>query len=678
MRPGARRLELWRQLLVRGLVLVALGALALSGDAGAWGATLGMLGVGVGWTLRGRPAQVEAWNVLTALVAVGCLLAPSLLNLPWSWMGVTLLVYLQVHRARVGEGTDDDRLALLFALLMVLLSATSTRSGWMAVVMLALITGLPVVLTLLRLRELEDAHAARHHPLGGDGRARLLIAMAPASLLLTAFFFAVIPRLNAEALASLATPQVMPGYDDGQVELGLLGEVKDNPELVMRATVTDAQGRTLRGPFYFRGTALDRFDGRRWWASDAALRVGMQRLPPAVDPGRARPGELRQELLVEALADAPVFAIPTATRVVVDEPLRRGVLGAWRLSGDPRPRRVVVLSDPNAGGAAAASAARGLLPTASMTGLPADLDPRILELAERLTEGADTPQAKARAIVDALRSGYRYTLIPPPALARQPLSAFLFESREGHCEYFATALAVLLRASGVPAVLALGFYGGDWNEVGGYLVIRQTHAHAWVEAELGPGQWVRLDATPAGEYADDPGGAVGQLADLLRSRWGSWVIDYDLDQQIGGVRSLQLALAPTASPSGPAPGLPGFAPLLLVLFAPLIAVGAGVRGFRRWALGPRTRPPPASPVARIHARARRLVARRGWAIPPSLPPVEAARWLAGEAGEAARPLEALAWIHYRSRYADARDPDALAQAKACLAALKRLPSRSRT
>ncbi|MEM6459676.1 MAG: transglutaminaseTgpA domain-containing protein [Planctomycetota bacterium] len=122
---------------------------------------------------------------------------------------------------------------------------------------------------------------------------------------------------------------------------------------------------------------------------------------------------------------------------------------------------------------------------------------------ERDPEARHTPDdlRAAAALADHLRRRYAYDLDNPPARAgADPTSVFLFESRRGHCELFAAALVGLCRSVGIPARMVTGFHAGEFNTLGGYYVVRPTHAHAWAEVDAGPGVgWVTLDPTPGDE-----------------------------------------------------------------------------------------------------------------------------------------------------------------------------------
>src|SRR5262249_29888870 len=125
--------------------------------------------------------------------------------------------------------------------------------------------------------------------------------------------------------------------------------------------------------------------------------------------------------------------------------------------------------------------------------LPPDLDPRLRTLGA-VVAGTGTPLERAQRIADWLRTSFTYTRTPNDRATPAPLTTFLLERRSGHCEYFASALAVLLRTRGVPARVVNGFVGGEPDPETGWIRVRRYHAHSWVEVHDG-GWWI-VDPTP--------------------------------------------------------------------------------------------------------------------------------------------------------------------------------------
>ena len=161
------------------------------------------------------------------------------------------------------------------------------------------------------------------------------------------------------------------------------------------------------------------------------------------------------------------------------------------------------------------------------------LDPRVMALAQTITAGAKNDYERARAIERYLRTDFRYSLEPLEHEVDDPLAHFLFVSKKGHCEYFASAMGVLLRAVWVPSRVVTGFQSGTFNPLSGWHVVRASDAHSWVEAWV-PGEgWLTFDPTPS-----DPGGGatalsrLGLWADAASVFWQEWVLGYDLDRQL--------------------------------------------------------------------------------------------------------------------------------------------------
>jgi len=126
-----------------------------------------------------------------------------------------------------------------------------------------------------------------------------------------------------------------------------------------------------------------------------------------------------------------------------------------------------------------------------------------------------------------LRDHYRYTLHLPATVQKDPLANFLFERKEGHCEYFASAMAVMLRGLGIPARVVNGFRGGEFNDLSGQYLVRARDAHSWVEAYFPRHGWVSFDPTPASSLPLSKGGwnRVSLYLDAMTSFWRKWIVE---------------------------------------------------------------------------------------------------------------------------------------------------------
>ena len=195
--------------------------------------------------------------------------------------------------------------------------------------------------------------------------------------------------------------------------------------------------------------------------------------------------------------------------------------------------------------------------------LPDSLDQKIKDLAERITIGASTDTEKVTALMNYYRNGgFEYSLTPGEMSGKNWAWEFLTDRKRGFCSHFATTFVMLARSLGVPARVVTGFQGGDYNPVGSYYIVRNSHAHAWCEVFIDDNRWVRLDPTAvvapyrfqgnADELNTDSRArnregffsSVGQYFenhwDNLNSMWYRWVIGFDNFQQQEFLRMLNL------------------------------------------------------------------------------------------------------------------------------------------
>jgi transglutaminase-like putative cysteine protease len=160
------------------------------------------------------------------------------------------------------------------------------------------------------------------------------------------------------------------------------------------------------------------------------------------------------------------------------------------------------------------------------------LDVRISKLAEDITATAPSNYDKAVALEQYLSTHFGYTLELPRTLPHDPLANFLFERKKGHCEYFASSMAVMLRSLRIPSRIVTGFRGGEFNDLTGQYVVRSSDAHSWVEAYFPGSGWISFDPTPAGSLPTRTGWSRMQLyMDAAASFWREWIINYDVSHQ---------------------------------------------------------------------------------------------------------------------------------------------------
>jgi hypothetical protein len=389
--------------------------------------------------------------------------------------------------------------------------------------------------------------------------AALSVALGAIALGIVLFFF--FPRFNAGYLGRTSfSPSLMTGFSEN-VELGQIGEIKKNSEVVMRVQT----GRPIGyDRLRWRGIALTTFDGRRWTTLDHRPRELHPRedgwIDTADQPQKTEapaPGILFT-IFLEPLATDAIFVPGKVIKLQGNftgeggnsfAAMRRSYIfrdftgtllnpfhnySAIRYAGFSR------LTSLNASKLRAASTDYSPDVVETYLQLPAQLDPRIPELAKQITRDAKTPFDKALMIESYLRDRFTYTLTLTGQPGDDPLAHFLFETHAGHCEYFASAMTIMLRTIGVPSREVNGFLPGEYNDLGGDYIVRTSDAHSWVEVYFPGNEWQVFDPTPAAlENSASIITRLGQYADWLEITWSEWVVGYDFAHQLVLAQNVQ-------------------------------------------------------------------------------------------------------------------------------------------
>ena len=369
-------------------------------------------------------------------------------------------------------------------------------------------------------------------------RLSLLSALVALGILaLTGGLFFLLPRTAEAAFSRLIAHRVfLPGFSN-QVNLGDIGQIKTSSRPVMHIRIDSA---LAVGPMKWRGAALSEFDGKRWTnpsRQPEIIPVENEHvvLAPAGLPGR----RVNYRVELEELENDTLLFFAGTPEILElrARALYRSDTASYRL-GHAVPQGfhydVYSLLDVPPESAPIRFLAP-VLPLAARERylqLPT-LDSRIAELGRQFAANATGDLARARAVERHLRSDYGYVLELPDREVADPLAHFLFVRRKGHCEYFASSMAVMLRSLGIPARLATGFQSGVYNPVSGLWLVRASDAHSWVEAWIPGYGWTTFDPTPADSNA---GGLaiLGRLAlylDAAGTFWQEWVMTYDVARQ---------------------------------------------------------------------------------------------------------------------------------------------------
>jgi transglutaminase-like putative cysteine protease len=324
-----------------------------------------------------------------------------------------------------------------------------------------------------------------------------------------------------------------------RVELGEIGTIKQSDAVVMRVK-TDRSPSDLPADLKWRGLAFDYYDGRAWTRTNVTSGpIPAQGWHYKLESSAQGTNWINQTFFLEALSTDVIFTAHKALAVSKDV----GLLIRDRAENlyAPRPLhkklRYSVVSDPIRPDPANISDRLPIPPEILKvyTQVPPE-DPRIKALAKRVTAEAKDRYGKALALEQYLRTHYRYSLVlRGTPNSKDPLAMFLFNVRSGHCEYFASAMTIMLRQLGIPARLVNGFRAGEYNRLGNSWTVRQYHAHSWVEAYYPPYGWIEFDPTPT-ETAQNKSGfllALSNFADAIDLWWWEGVINYDFPKQSG-------------------------------------------------------------------------------------------------------------------------------------------------
>ena len=374
-------------------------------------------------------------------------------------------------------------------------------------------------------------------------------------LLFTVSLFIIFPRVGLSLLL-LNRPKGgrVIGFS-GKVDLGQIGTLRTDPTIALRVSVKNlATPPPPRKVMHLRGTALDHYDGRSWTQStkvNRTIATGGEIVAISAAPDLSRDPTWRVEL--EPI-DPPVLFLPPFAKALrlkrgasvgpgSGVSVQRGPEGEFRYQA-PNDRGVhydLFLSKERK------VAFQHLRPNdrRKYMQLPVELPERIAELAGVWTQGIEGDYKRARAIEKQLRTKFVYDLSSPSGGEEiaDPLDHFLFVSKRGHCEYYSTAMAVMLRALEIPSRNVTGFIGGTWNKYGEFYAVRQGDAHSWVEAYINGRGWVTFDPTPPGAAVpqSEIEGLLASVRDFFEAvsqRWNRHVLGYDLRQQVSLFESL--------------------------------------------------------------------------------------------------------------------------------------------
>ncbi|MGQ0385215.1 MAG: transglutaminase TgpA family protein [Gammaproteobacteria bacterium] len=482
----------------------------------------------------------------------------------------------------------------------------------------------------------------------------MLLKAAPVALVLFLFF----PRLAGSFWGAPSTERALTGLTE-QMSPGDISDLTLNDVVAFRVRFHGAPPPPPER--YWRGPVLSEFDGYTWSRGGAQFfyRPPVSHLGAPVD----------YTVTLEPTGQQMLFALdmvqswtPGLAQQIWDYGLRtRSPVHAviqYQARSYPRYTAGVELSP--------ALRNRNLQ-------LPAERNPRTLELARRMRAASADDGSYIRSALAMFREQEFWYTLTPPGLARDSVDDFLFNTRQGFCGHYASAFTTMMRAAGIPARVVGGYQGGDWNPIGGYLIVRQSHAHAWSEVWLPGSGWVRLDPTAAvaperielGIEAALAGeellpGALrrqsefwwqaGMFWDNVNARWNDWIVQFD--------RARQEALL-----SGLGFGEADWQDYAMALGAGLAAAAVLLFAWLAWEYRPRSTDPAAASYRRFAAR----LARRGLAPETGEAPTAFAARVGRLRPDLVPAADSITGLYLRLRYLPAPGPAEMRQLRQLVA-----------
>ena len=426
----------------------------------------------------------------------------------------------------------------------------------------------------------------------------LLLQALPLAILL----FVLFPRLPGPFWGIGTGESARTGLGD-EMTPGDISDLSVSGEVAFRVRFTGAMPPPAQR--YWRGPVLHEFDGRSW-RRPRAQAFPSQEVTYLGEPVEYQitlePTDRPWILALDIPAEWPEREAFRTFDFQLVAPRRLSEVSSFRLRSYPRFLAGAELPQ--------SLRRKGLQ-------LPEEGNPRSRALARDLVARHGDPQAIAQAMLTMFREQpFVYTL-DPPKLAENAMDEFLFETRRGFCEHYASAFTLVMRAAGVPARVVTGYQGGEFNPLGGYLIVRQSDAHAWSEIWIEGRGWLRVDPTAAVAPERIERGLIGAMGELepvpgrLRDASNLWLqasLGWDTLNDLWNERIVrfnaarQLDLLERLGVDDPDWRTLGFG-----MAASLAAFFVGLSAYLAW----RFRPPARDWPARLHDVVRRRLVRRG-------------------------------------------------------------------
>lgn len=492
----------------------------------------------------------ERWTNILTIACVGFYIADDFF-ISRAFLGATvhLVLFVMLVRLFSAQKDRDHYFLAVLSFLMVLAAAVLTVDSTFLIALAGFVLLAVAAFVLMEMmHSLQKSAVLACDPRVKNAHRKLsfaILVIAPLLLLFifvggTAIFF-LLPRVSAGFMsAETGANDISTGFSN-RVELGRIGQIQQSKTVVMHVAI-DGDSFGAFAP-KLRGVALSRFNGHEWSnpsngqpilrGADGRFDLDLHDTAFRVPQGRS----IHYRVTMEPFVNEVFFLLATP----------ESLSGNYRSVSEDSDGSVLNLDNEHPVTRYEADS-RISTPIAARLQSPSDffpgqvsseylqvpeLDPRIRPLTDKIVANAKTSYDRATAIETYLRTHYGYTLQLANTKPADPISDFLFVRRRGHCEYFSSAMAIMLRIVGIPSRVVNGFAGGEFNDITSQYVIRASDAHSWVEAYI-PGEgWLAFDPTPGGSAQTHSDWSRLMLyMDAMSSFWREWIVNYDLAHQL--------------------------------------------------------------------------------------------------------------------------------------------------
>ena len=481
--------------------------------------------------MRRRPLP-SSW--LRAVLALGCFLGvlATYSSISGVGPGSALLAVMAALKLLETRKRRDQFVLLFLSIFLVMSALLREQYVWSLPYMVAAVL---VIMTAWLRMSAGASQTARQSFAAGS---RLLAYAAPLAIVMWVFF----PRISTPFWAvPVDTSGATTGLSD-TMSPGDISSLSTSDAVAFRVkfdgVIPEPRDR------YWRGLVLTRFNGRTWSGREPSIsRLALEQIEP-------RGEAVEYEVTLEPTRQQWIFALDMPTQWSLPQTFMGPQQQLARNIPIDQRVQYSVTSYPDFRIGTDLSA----LYRNWYSELPESGNMRTRELARRMREAAGSDREFVDAVMRMLHEEEFFYTLEPPLLGSNPVDRFLFETRRGFCEHYASAFSVMMRSVGIPSRIVLGYQGGEVNPLGGHLIVRQSDAHAWNEIWLEDLGWFRVDPTAAvapervdigaSDAALDgigqtwgfsaPSRLVYQVAmawDAANAKWNEWILGYGPETQ---------------------------------------------------------------------------------------------------------------------------------------------------